>query len=342
MIDERDLFERAASRFDPPTDAFERFTSRRERHRRNQRLVAGGVAVLVMLFVAGALAWAARTPVTPVPATPPGAFTDIHGWIAYGAGGSVRAADPSGMQPSVLVSRGADPIAWSANGQRLLLHDGSLLKADGTTAQLVPRHSGPVATVQWGSFSPDGRELVYSYYDRSLYVIDTDGSGRPRVLAAGDGDTFFSFPAWSPDGAQIAYFMHVNSTGTDTLSIMDADGTRRRVLVDLGGRVGEVGDLVWSPDGSRLAFSLSPSCCDEQQGMIDVVRADGTGLRALTGNDGSWGAAWSPDGTRVAYSRHGALFTAAADGSDERRVKDAEAIGYSIAWNPLAPGQEGS
>ena len=57
------------------------------------------------------------------------------------------------------------------------------------------------------SFSPDGREMVYSRYDKqkneTQYVIKTsDGSGDERIIYTSPG-SYTNGPAWSPDGSTI-------------------------------------------------------------------------------------------------------------------------------------------
>src|SRR5262245_36767877 len=120
MIDDRDLFERSAAQFDPPIDAFDRFTVRRERHERNQRIAAGVVTFIIALALAAA-AWALRNPQQLQPA-PPNAFDKAHGWIAVGGPTSVVAVDPTGSsEQQTLSETGADPYGWSNDGSHLLV-----------------------------------------------------------------------------------------------------------------------------------------------------------------------------------------------------------------------------
>src|SRR5262249_25000571 len=59
VIDERDLFVRAAERFDPPADAYLRFQQREDRHQRYRRVgaVVVGIAVVVALAGGFVAAW---------------------------------------------------------------------------------------------------------------------------------------------------------------------------------------------------------------------------------------------------------------------------------------------
>lgn len=79
----------------------------------------------------------------------------------------------------------------------------SLVRADGTGERSLtkgcplPNVDGPPA------FSPDGTKILFENSNRDasgINVIDADGSSRTRLTGGGHS------PAWSPDGAQIAFF----------------------------------------------------------------------------------------------------------------------------------------
>jgi Lysyl oxidase/WD40-like Beta Propeller Repeat len=104
-------------------------------------------------------------------------------------------------------------------------------------------------------------------------------------------------PAWSPDGARIAYV-----TRGDVWT-MDTDGTHGVRLV------ARADQPAWSPNGRRLAFTRG--------GFVYTVRVDGDDERRLAAGAHP---AWSPDGARIALDREDRVVTLRWEGGG---VKDA-------------------
>jgi hypothetical protein len=95
-------------------------------------------------------------------------------------------------------------------------------------------------------------------------------------------------PAWSPDGARIAYVTRGD------LWVADADGTHRARLV------AGADQPAWSPNGRRIAFTRG--------GWVYTVRVDGLDERRLAPGAHP---AWSPDGARIALDRDDEIVTLA-------------------------------
>ncbi|MEA2498546.1 MAG: TolB protein [Actinomycetota bacterium] len=322
-------------------------------------LVAGGLAIGRSMLSDEALP----------PANPraEGIFAEVGGWIAYRSGSEIRAVDPANPTETRLIasSKEADPIGWSLDGGRLLLRphpepmvsyvDGGwqigweqpespldlfVLDSSGSRTRLTRgngRSDTPSGT--WGSFSPDGRNVVYACCGGAPgpYIIDADG-GRPREVPgdrwASGGEPFAEWAAWSPDGSRIAFvdFWEGHPTYGQhayTLSFHDPDS---------GDKLGEVVNVgaagpTWAPDGSRLAFwavvpdeDADPSNATLGPGgdfpaQIFVINADGSGLRQIThAGDNRW-PTWSPDGSRIAFARGRLSFMTATDGSQAAYVQ---------------------
>ena len=70
MIDDRELFERAALRFDPPPGELTRLMRRRDSKRRNQQLGAGVVGIAIgaaIILAAISISRSDQSPATPSP-----------------------------------------------------------------------------------------------------------------------------------------------------------------------------------------------------------------------------------------------------------------------------------
>lgn len=133
-------------------------------------------------------------------------------------------------------------FAWSPDGERLVLDtaDGfATISASGGAPEPVPNGRQIVAEPSWAA---DGRRLVFRGHG-GIYVMGIDGTGRRRVTSGGGR------PAWSPDGAHIAFVSE--SSGESEIYIVDADGTGLRRLT---GHPSADGSPRWSPDSRHVAF----------------------------------------------------------------------------------------
>lgn len=184
------------------------------------------------------------------------------------------------------------------------------------------------------TWAPDASRLAYRHSTGTaggsgdtdtIRVVKADGSGA-RDLVAG------SFPAWSPDGAWIAFRGLV---GVD-LALIKPDGSG---LVSLGARNAEC--PVWSPDGRRILYCRN----EDASGVVTdnwevwVMNRDGTQQRQLTDDPArDYPIAWSADGTRIVFfsqrDGEGASFVMGADGSKVTRVTQATDLSSVGAWLP--------
>jgi Tol biopolymer transport system component/imidazolonepropionase-like amidohydrolase len=98
--------------------------------------------------------------------------------------------------------------------------------------------------------SPDGSRLVFTALDR-LWVTDLDG-GEPHRLTDADEGEFM--PAWSPDGARVAYVTWDDDTGAGYVRSVPAGGGAVRTVSTTPGYYQQP---AWSPDGARIVAMRS-------------------------------------------------------------------------------------
>jgi Tol biopolymer transport system component len=112
--------------------------------------------------------------------------------------------------------------------------------------------SRQMAQIDAMSWSPDGRELVFSAYKHDeygdLYVADVATKRIRPLLTSGAGERR---PAWSPDGRWIAYERSLAARPRET-SIWVVDVQTNRTYRVTSGRA-DVGPA-WSSDGREIAF----------------------------------------------------------------------------------------
>ena len=208
--------------------------------------------------------------------------------------------------------------------------------------------SGGVSAGRWDQFtqltdsageettpriSPDGTSFVYaSRASGSWDVYVQRVGGRKPVLVAGDPARDELWPAFSPDGALIA-FSEADPDGG--VFITGATGESERRLTDFGS------NAAWSPDGKSLVFSTESVANPYSRlgvSSLWVVDAAGGAPRQIQKELDAIQPAWSPSGRRIAFwaviGGQRDIVTVAADGSDRRAVTDDAALDWAPAWSP--------
>jgi Tol biopolymer transport system component len=183
-------------------------------------------------------------------------------------------------------------------------------------SSLLVAESSFVGSATW---APDSKRLGLIYYNYSnggcLYVAPLRGDG--NFLGRCNANTVEDQPAWSPDGKLIA-FVELQASGLN-LFLIRPNGTSRTQLTTTPAH-----NPSWSPDGEQIVFDDGRD--------IDVVNADGSGFRALSGEGArETNPAWSPDGSQIAFVRSGSVWVMDASGGNVRRlIRNAR----QPAWKP--------
>ncbi|HEY3247993.1 MAG TPA: S9 family peptidase [bacterium] len=216
---------------------------------------------------------------------------------------------------------------------------------------IVPVGAGEPRQFTWGEhrdtnprWSPDGRSIVFisdrgaksepgAKKPKQLFVIPTDG-GEARLLV--DAAFAPADPAWSPDGATIAFVGKPEASKPDSdVKVITRirykndgegfwDGRYKHIFTipAAGGSPRQLtfGDFdhldpAWSPDGSMLACAANRTREGDLTNIADIwvvpvsggpSTPSGAGApRQLTASTGPAATpAWSPDGKWIAYLGH--------------------------------------
>lgn len=145
------------------------------------------------------------------------------------------------------------------------------------------------------SWSPDGTRIAFvsnrdpdpdRSYNTDLWVVPVSSEpSAPKKLTShpgGDNDPDYeSYPAWSPDGREIAYIeggpVKLFSYGTRHLAVVNANGGAPKVLTASLDR--NVSQPVWAKDGKSLQFVVE----DDRTQWLGSVSAKGSEVRRLWG-----------------------------------------------------------
>jgi hypothetical protein len=238
-----------------------------------------------------------------------------NGAIVFVDGGSMRlaAADGTNVRTAAALDAAAEQLTFSPDGTRLAyITTGPIpavvvADADGSHATTVASD----AAVETGSplaWSPDSRHLAFTWLlvaDKigTIDVVDADGSNRRQVIRGPAAEAVDRFaPAWSPDGAWIAFFSTA-ANGIVTLNVVHPDGSDAQTLKTSQINP-DLAQMAWSPDPARARIAYVAG------GYVNFY--DMTTETETTVDVGFW-PTWSPDGSYVTAWNDGTSLYSVAD-----------------------------
>jgi Tol biopolymer transport system component len=194
-------------------------------------------------------------------------------------------------------------LDWSPDGTKIAFDVNErsgrdrIIVMDADGSHPVTLSTGAVELASHPSWSPDGTRIAFSGVRRGtsgdavsgIYTVNPDGSDL-TVLTEEPGQSGPASPAWSPDGAQIAFFVNprTNDGFASQLWMMSADGTDETLISDFC--CVDFWGPVWSPDGRKLAFVMQPAA--DEAWSLYVMNPDGSDLTRITEAYGR--PAWRP------------------------------------------------
>lgn len=114
------------------------------------------------------------------------------------------------------------------------------------------------------AISSDGKRVAWT--SEGVWIQDVAGASARRVSAC-SGKCSERSPAWSPDGARLAFLSDADKTGQDQLYVSSAAGGRAHRLTKLNGYLQ---DVRWSPDGRQIAVLFTANA-PRNLGPVEAV-----------------------------------------------------------------------
>lgn len=186
---------------------------------------------------------------------------------------------------------------------------GNLMVADAETDEwrhVTDTGSWTGGSMEWAEssvFSPDGRELAYTWWSDKeggygVRIIGVDGSNPRVIVPHSEDNSHISVEDWSADGAQLL----IKVLGADyvwRLTLVSAADGSTQVVKTLDERSPQV--AAFSPDGRYVGYDIAPDPGSRDHDIY-AVAVDGARERELVGANGDDRLmGWTPDGGGILF-----------------------------------------
>ena len=203
------------------------------------------------------------------------------------------------------------------------------ITVSGDLPEVRPRFVKVGSKINKAALSPTGTRAVFEARGEILTVPADKGDVRNLTNTPGANERD---PAWSPDGAHIAYFS--DESGEYALHIRKQSGSGEVQKIDLGTPGSFFFSPTWSPDSKKIAYTdkrLNLWYVDLGTGKPVLVFKD-----TFTGPQQIFKAAWSPDSKWLTYTKQGrshmrAVYVYSLETGESHQVTD----GMSDAISPV-------
>jgi dipeptidyl aminopeptidase/acylaminoacyl peptidase len=178
----------------------------------------------------------------------------------------VMPADGGESRALTALPLGAGTAAWSPDGQRI-----AFSAKTGEAPDPDSKKAKPYRRITSLKYRINGEGFTYDHR-KHLFVVPADGSAAPVQITEGDWDD--SQPAWSPDGARVAFVSARHDErefdSNSDIFVVGAGGGATKLLTNTQGACSYPS---WAPDGNAIAHVHHPTW--PSNGTLRVVELDG-------------------------------------------------------------------
>jgi Tol biopolymer transport system component len=193
--------------------------------------------------------------------------------------------------------------AFFSDGNRTLSVRDLVTGATVARPASVSATDGPASGTRSVAFSPDGRQVAYTWrsntHGNELRILSVSGAkvSPPRIVHRfSQGRSYAEVTDWTPDANHLVAGFRVGD-GTWAIGFFSVTDGSVRVLKSLGWNWGT--QVQVSPDGRYVAYDLPQGA--QRAGDIFLLAADGSRETVLEHPASDCCAVWAPDGSQILF-----------------------------------------